>query len=233
MNRVVIFIGSIFGMLFIAGLGVRGIHAANTAVVQATITITVCGNGVKETGEECDGGDLSGGTCSSRGFSGGTLQCSPACEYNISACTSGSSSGGGSAPGAVVFIPPPTAILFTGSAPPKSEVVLEEDGEIVGRTTADEDAHFQIRVEGITEGSRNFSLNGTPLPNPVQITSGTTTTVRGLTIEPPASVPSRNPLQFLGLIFQGIGNAFHALMDSLQESAGYLARALKGLLGTQ
>lgn len=49
----------------------------------------VCGNGVIETGEDCDGTNLGGATCTSLGFSGGTLACSPSCTYDTSACTTG------------------------------------------------------------------------------------------------------------------------------------------------
>ena len=47
-----------------------------------------CGNGVIDAGEQCDGADLGGASCSSLGFPGGTLSCSAACTYNTSACTS-------------------------------------------------------------------------------------------------------------------------------------------------
>jgi len=54
-----------------------------------TSTGPVCGNGIIETGEDCDSGNLGGATCSSLGFSGGTLSCSSSCTYDTSACTSG------------------------------------------------------------------------------------------------------------------------------------------------
>ena len=47
----------------------------------------VCGNGVREGGEQCDGADLGGQTCQSQGFSGGTLSCTGSCTFNTSACT--------------------------------------------------------------------------------------------------------------------------------------------------
>jgi len=49
----------------------------------------VCGNGVIETGEDCDGTNLGGASCTSLGFSGGTLSCSSTCTYDTSACTTG------------------------------------------------------------------------------------------------------------------------------------------------
>ncbi len=47
----------------------------------------VCGNGVIEAGEVCDGTDLGGQTCVSQGFSGGTLACNASCSaFDTSAC---------------------------------------------------------------------------------------------------------------------------------------------------
>ncbi len=51
----------------------------------------VCGNGIIETGEICDGAALSGDTCQDLGYSGGTLACQSDClAYDVSACTGGS-----------------------------------------------------------------------------------------------------------------------------------------------
>ena len=47
-----------------------------------------CGDGVLDTGEDCDGIDLSGNTCSSEGFAIGTLSCSATCKLDTSACSS-------------------------------------------------------------------------------------------------------------------------------------------------
>ncbi len=46
----------------------------------------LCGNGVREAGEECDIGDLGGETCQSLGFAGGTLLCAQECTFDTSQC---------------------------------------------------------------------------------------------------------------------------------------------------
>ncbi len=46
----------------------------------------ICGDGMIRGGEECDGASLGGASCTSRGFTGGTLTCS-SCRFNESACT--------------------------------------------------------------------------------------------------------------------------------------------------
>jgi hypothetical protein len=56
-------------------------------------TTSVCGNGVIDTGEQCDQGNsatqpnLGGATCTSLGKTGGTLKCSSACTFDTSMCT--------------------------------------------------------------------------------------------------------------------------------------------------
>jgi hypothetical protein len=46
----------------------------------------VCGDGIAECGEDCDGGDLAGETCSSLGHGSGTLGCDGMCSFDTSGC---------------------------------------------------------------------------------------------------------------------------------------------------
>ena len=47
-----------------------------------------CGdNSVNLQGEECDGSDLQGQTCTSKGFSSGTLSCKSDCKFDTGSCT--------------------------------------------------------------------------------------------------------------------------------------------------
>ena len=48
----------------------------------------ICGNNIKEGTEECDGSDLGGQTCQTKGFSSGTLACSVSCAFETSQCIS-------------------------------------------------------------------------------------------------------------------------------------------------
>jgi hypothetical protein len=45
-----------------------------------------CGDGLIDSGEDCDGSNLNGQTCLSQGFNSGTLSCNSNCTFNISAC---------------------------------------------------------------------------------------------------------------------------------------------------
>ena len=49
----------------------------------------VCGNGVAETGESCDGADLGGQSCTDLSFTGGDLACNANCTFDDSGCTGG------------------------------------------------------------------------------------------------------------------------------------------------
>lgn len=55
----------------------------------------VCGDGVVEGSEICDGAALNGGTCSGLGFSGGSLSCASNCTYYTNNCTANNGNGNG------------------------------------------------------------------------------------------------------------------------------------------
>jgi len=48
--------------------------------------LQACGNGVVDSGEQCDDGNLNDETCSTLNLGGGTLSCSPTCMLNTSGC---------------------------------------------------------------------------------------------------------------------------------------------------
>ena len=47
----------------------------------------VCGNGIIEADEQCDGTNLGGSSCVSLGYSGGNLSCNGSCRFDTAACT--------------------------------------------------------------------------------------------------------------------------------------------------
>jgi flagellin-like protein len=58
------------------------------AVKCSSVSVSFCGNDIKEQGETCDGTDLNSQTCSSQGFTGGTLSCNSNClGFNTGQCT--------------------------------------------------------------------------------------------------------------------------------------------------
>lgn len=63
------------------------VSAATTSTVNATAKVAICGNAVKENGEQCDSADFGAMNCAGLGFDGGSLACLAACEYSTGACT--------------------------------------------------------------------------------------------------------------------------------------------------
>jgi cysteine-rich repeat protein len=62
--------------------------------------VPVCGNGIIESGEDCEGGNLGGATCASLGFpGGGTLTCSATCVFVTTGCSGAAVCGNGTVEG--------------------------------------------------------------------------------------------------------------------------------------
>src|SRR3989344_2365521 len=167
---------------------------AVSTTISATVKITVCGDGVVETPEECDGSSLNGASCTTQGFTGGSLSCSSACEFNTSSCTSGGGSGGGGGGGGGggIISAPSTNAVFSGKAYPGSTVTLLKDAQIAATTIAGSDAKFSINLSGLSGGSYIFSvysedkkgIRSSLLTFPVSVTSGTTANITGIFIAP-------------------------------------------------
>jgi DNA-binding beta-propeller fold protein YncE len=49
--------------------------------------VAQCGNGVRESGEQCDGNDLGGASCSDQGCSSGSPSCTSSCTLDYSGCS--------------------------------------------------------------------------------------------------------------------------------------------------
>lgn len=92
----------------------------------------VCGDGFVDPGEDCEGTDLNGGTCSSEGFDSGSLSCNSSCAYVTSSCESDSDGGGGGGGGGGSS----SSSSSSGSAPSSPSLssgveTVEDDGEDV------------------------------------------------------------------------------------------------------
>ena len=76
--------------------GTTGTTTGTTTGPGTTTTTTggaMCGNGIVEAGEECDGSNLGGSTCAGLGFGGGSLSCAQGCTLDDSGCTGGNTCG--------------------------------------------------------------------------------------------------------------------------------------------
>ena len=56
--------------------------------IDSICKLVVCGDGVIDTGEQCDGADLNSQTCQTQGFDSGTLSCDNSCNFDTSSCAS-------------------------------------------------------------------------------------------------------------------------------------------------
>lgn len=161
---------------------------SNTCDLISTSTCSICGNGIKEGYEQCDGSDYgltaSGTpvTCRQYGYNSGTLGCSGACNVSVMNCSSigltepgnAGSQGGGtpsvSAPGggnpgpAIGFdpgslnSPKETKVVVIGKAYPGSEVNVLIDGKEIGLVKANPKADFYFETDKVAAGVIGMGL---------------------------------------------------------------------------
>jgi hypothetical protein len=62
-------------------------HGINVFAPVPRLCPPICGNGMLEGAEECDGADLGGTECTDLGHSGGTLGCTAGCAFDESGCS--------------------------------------------------------------------------------------------------------------------------------------------------
>lgn len=63
------------------------VYANNLDYLKATVRISICGNGIIDGGEDCEGENLNSQTCQSLGFDSGDLTCDIACSFDIFNCS--------------------------------------------------------------------------------------------------------------------------------------------------
>lgn len=192
-------------LLLIASLAFSPLRSEAISI-DITANVTGCGDNIVQLGEECDGSNLAGSSCTARGYTGGALSCTLSCIFNTTACTTnnggnngggGGSSGGGGGSGVsdtpIVY---QASVIFTGRAYPLSAVTLLKDGQVAARTVAGPDSNFNISLSGISTGNYNFAIFGEDKNTvrsslftfPVYITAGATTKISGIFIAPTISV---------------------------------------------
>ncbi|MFA5211138.1 MAG: hypothetical protein WC414_01370 [Patescibacteria group bacterium] len=117
-NKKFFIFGLFFSLLFFGGvfLGIAITRTATSSNLNINFSVpagsAVCGNGIVEGGEECDGLDLNGRTCFNFSFVCGTLSCESDCTLNSSACTNTCGGGGPSAD----TTPPTITNIFSSSS---------------------------------------------------------------------------------------------------------------------
>ena len=183
-NKIITVAGFFIVVILLAG----SVYASTQ---EASTQISLCGNGVINTGEECDGSNLAGQTCVTRGFISGSLTCNSNCTINTSQCVSGGGGGGGGAPPQSQ-----TRVILSGRAYPGMKVTILKDAQIAASTVADPAANFRVAVSGLSTGSYIFGvysednqkIRSSLLTFPTQITSGVTIEITNIYIAPTIAV---------------------------------------------
>ena len=162
--------------------------------IDATIRVTICGNLIIESGEECDQTNLAGRTCAELGYEGGVLSCYADCTLNRSGCTSGGGGGGGGGGGAPAVTK--SSVVISGRAFPLSKVSILKDGQLAVETIAGPDAKFSVSVADLSPGTYLFSVFGEDKEGrksalfsfSVKVLLSSTTSVGGVFIPPTIAV---------------------------------------------
>ncbi len=166
----------------------------------ASVVVTICGNNIIEGDEVCDGTDLAGESCQSRGYDGGTLSCKLDCSgFDTSGCTTEEApsppppSGGGGGGGYTPPSPPSTSVVIQGLAYPGAEITILKDGQVAtGGILADSDGNFKVTLTTLEAGIYTFGVwaedkygrRSINFSFTVTVTSGMTTTISGIFIPP-------------------------------------------------
>lgn len=225
----------------------KNILADSNDAVVITVKIAVCGDDFKEGWEECDNSDLSGQSCVTLGFGGGTLTCTPACELNTSACTAAFSCGDGSCNGSENCsncpadcgqcpgggggggggTPVITQVIFRGKAYPGSKVTLLKDAQLAAAVPASPDANFDISLTGLSAGTYNFGIWAEDIKGnrsithtfPISITVGVTTIISGIFIPPSISIDKAEVKrgEFLNILGYSVPQAEIAVVINSDE----------------
>ncbi|NOQ37775.1 hypothetical protein GQ472_02695 [archaeon] len=127
--------GVIEGFNSLTVVAINDMYSSGSVDVSFSVEVpeTECGNDMLETGEECDGSDLGGLTCSSYGYNAGSLSCSPECTIVRSDCYTRSSSGGGGSSTTTTTSTGGTMITTTTT---DDNVTSDETDEVIVETTA-------------------------------------------------------------------------------------------------
>ena len=191
---------------------------AEAHYVPTSVVITVCGNGIRETGELCDDGvnngkygpSITNKYCNTycTGWApycgDGTTQSAygEQCDdgNNVSGdgcrldCKTEAPAGGG---GGVIIPPPaPTNVIIQGKAYPLSSVTVLQDGRVTATTIADSQANFRVEITNITPGIWTFTIwaedeegrKSITFSFTASVTSGMATTVSGIFLPPTIAI---------------------------------------------
>ncbi|MEX2515109.1 MAG: dockerin type I domain-containing protein [Candidatus Paceibacterota bacterium] len=187
---------------------------ASTASIDTTVKVSICGNNVKEGGEQCDNGDLNGQTCSTLDYEGGTLSCSSDCSFDTSECIApppSSDDGGGGGGGGGDDDDDEAEVRISGKAYPGETVTLLQDARIIATTQASQDATFSMRVSDLELGGYIFSVYSEDINGersslktfPVSVTEDSSVDISGVFLAPTLTTDKREVRRGNNLVIFG------------------------------
>ncbi len=175
-----------------------------------------CGNGYKETAEDCDTTDFGGATCLTFGFTGGSLHCTEFCNISTTDCEAmvneGGNPGGGSRGGGngatTGYLPGSTdkresKVVIKGKSYPSADVHILVDGKVTGIVKSDSKADFYFETTEVPAGVASFGfwsedlsgLKSTLLTLTFRVISAAVTTITGVYIAPTIDVDKKSVRQ--------------------------------------
>jgi hypothetical protein len=125
-------------------------------VVDIVAYVPGCGDGVIQGGEQCDGTNFGGTSCSSLGLGNGVVQCSSVCTVITNACVpTVPQTGGGTRIERDPIVPviTKTNVIVSGQAAPGAVVSVMRDAQPYGMAMAKADGTFQITIAGFIAGT--------------------------------------------------------------------------------
>lgn len=147
-------------LVFIASLAILSIGSYVLAEETITITVknSVCGNEIKEGGEDCDGSDLDGQSCETIGFGPGNLTCHSSCAFITADCSPAPTSTPTPSPTATPS-PEPSVSETPASNPEENPSSDEETNPAII-----EESFIESIISQIAEIVNNYSVSEISLP---------------------------------------------------------------------
>lgn len=164
--------------------------AVGSSSLESFVRISVCGNGILEGSEQCDGNDLGQATCTSLNLGDGNLSCRINCEFNTESCAT--SQPPTSRP---IVEEKKTGVILSGYTSALSDLFILKDGQTIKEQKIGDDGRFRFELTDISAGSYIFGVyvrdSGglrSPIRNvPLVLTDGMITHAENIFIAPTLS----------------------------------------------
>ncbi len=197
--------------LFVFLLLAPSVILAQSYDVEIFANVPGCGDNIIQSGEQCDGTNLGGSTCSLTGFDSGNLSCSTVCTLVTAACVINPPQGGGTqisfAEESGLPAPVMTNLVVTGFFMPFGRVSILKDGVVSSTVFADNVGYFQVTLSGLAPGEYLLKLSGSGEGGSMvftgsffgQVFKDSTTKISGIILPPLSTVTVGES----GVLFRG------------------------------